>query len=101
MASRRSFVASAAASLGALIVPPTPAPRPHPAHSPAPHHNVSPAAHDLALQMRQFDPRLSDAEVATIARGIDANLNVGKDVNPRGKVLHNWDEPATIFEVRT
>ena len=59
----------------------------------------SEAASALAARMRAFDPRLTDKELDEIARGIDGNLEAGKAVNPKGKALDNWDEPATPFSV--
>ena len=49
--------------------------------------------------MREFDPSLSDKELDTIAAGIDGNLEVGPAINRKGRVLKNWDEPVTTFEV--
>ncbi len=49
--------------------------------------------------MRAFDAHLSEKNLDDIARGIDGNLDVGAAVNPKGMALHNWDEPATPFEV--
>lgn len=53
-----------------------------------------------ALEMRRFDPKLSDEAVATIARGIDANVRVGEALNPKKRRLGNGDEPVTTFAVR-
>lgn len=49
--------------------------------------------------MRVFDPALTGAQIETIAEGIEDNLKTGSRINPKGKALKNWDEPATIFEV--
>ena len=59
----------------------------------------SEAAAALAARMRAFDPKLTDKDLDGIARGIDGNLDIGKAVNPKGKALKNWDEPATPFSV--
>jgi len=52
-----------------------------------------------ARAMRRFDPKLSDAEIDTIARGIDGNATAGARLNPRKKRLSNGDEPITTFTV--
>ncbi len=49
--------------------------------------------------MRAFDPKLTDAELATIAEGIDGNLQLGRAVNPKGTTIPNSVEPATSFKV--
>jgi len=61
---------------------------------------VSDAARALALQMRGFDPNLTDGEVDAIAHGIDGNLKIGAAINRKGRVLKNWNEPVTRFEVQ-
>lgn len=94
MRTRKDFLA-AAASAGALL-----AARPAAAATPAKAGRKSgEIARLFAQQMRAFDPRLSDAQVAAIAKGIDENLRLGKAINPHGTALKNSDEPATIFEV--
>ena len=47
--------------------------------------------------MRRFDPKLSDAEVATIAAAIDDNAGAGAALNPKKHRLKNSDEPALVF----
>jgi hypothetical protein len=59
----------------------------------------SAAALAIAATMRRFDPKLSDAEIATIAEGIDEGASFGAALNPKKKRLRNWDEPVTRFEV--
>ena len=49
--------------------------------------------------MRAFDPALTDAQIDSIAQGIEDNLSAGSRINPKGKALSNSDEPVTIFEV--
>ncbi|HEY5258192.1 MAG TPA: hypothetical protein VIJ12_07395 [Candidatus Baltobacteraceae bacterium] len=107
MASRKRFVALAAASVSALIAAPAlgqttaaPAPAPSPSPSVASMSRVSDAARALALQMRGFDPNLTDGEVDAIAHGIDGNLKIGAAINRKGRVLKNWNEPVTRFEVQ-
>lgn len=49
--------------------------------------------------MRAFDPGLSDAQLETIARGIDSGSAAGQKLNQHGRVLRNGDEPVTRFHV--
>jgi len=49
--------------------------------------------------MRRFEPGLSDADVATIAHGIDDNLAAGPLLAGRSHPLHNGDAGATVFVV--
>lgn len=103
MSTRKSFL-GAAASLGAVMAaargtsaapaaPPSPTPAPAAAKPP------SEAARAFALRMRSFDAKLSEAEIDTIARGIDDAWSVGQRVNAKGKVLRNGDEPEAAFTV--
>jgi hypothetical protein len=59
----------------------------------------SAAALAVALTMRRFDPALSDAQIARIARDIDDG-RAGGALNPKKKPLLNSDEPVTLFRVR-
>lgn len=100
MASRKQFVATAAASIGAMMAQPQAAaaqsaasPQPSPSPSPSP----SPTAHELALRMRAFDPQLTDAEIESIAEGIEGNLKLGTTIDPKGRALKNSDEPVPAF----
>lgn len=67
---------------------------PHPSASPKP---PTAAARAQAEAMRAFDPKLTDAQLETIARGIDGGSAAGQKLNKRGRVLKNSDEPATRF----
>jgi hypothetical protein len=107
LTSRKRFVTAAAASVSVLLATPalgqtTAAPSPIPSPSPSvkPVSKVSESARALALQMRTFDPALTDRDIETIAAGIDGNLKVGKAINRKGRALKNWDEPVTRFEVK-
>ncbi len=71
---------------------------PAPTATPAPK-KPSDAASALAARMRAFDPKLTDAELATIADGIDGNLQIGRAINPKGTAIPNSVEPATSFKV--
>lgn len=102
MKTRKQFIA-AAVSASALMAAPArakapPAP-PSPSPSPAAPAKISEAARGLAQRMRAFDPKLSDAELTTIAAGIEDQLGIGRAVNPKGRALKNSDEPATTFKV--
>jgi hypothetical protein len=90
MTSRKEFFAATAASVGALM---TPSPQPSPTPSP------SPASREFALRMRAFDPKLTDAEIESIAAGVEANWKLGKTVNHKGDALKNSDEPIPSFSV--
>ncbi len=57
----------------------------------------SAAARATAENFRTFDAALSDAEIATIARTIDANAGATLQLNPKHKRLRNSDEPVTRF----
>jgi hypothetical protein len=109
MADRRSFlgaVSGAAASVllvktaEAQSAPATPsssaAPSASASAAPKP---PSAAARAQAEAMRAFDPKLSEAELETIARGIDGNHAAGEKLNERGRVLENGNEPVTRFAV--
>ena len=107
MTSRKTFVTAAAASVSVLLATPalgqttaisSPTSSPTPATQPV--SKVSESARSLALQMRTFDPALTDHDIEAIAAGIDGNLKVGKAINRKGRALKNWDEPVTRFEVK-
>jgi hypothetical protein len=67
-----------------------------PSASPKP---PSAGARAQAEAMRAFDPKLSEAEIETIARGIDGSYAAGQKLNKHGRVLRNGDEPITRFNV--
>jgi hypothetical protein len=69
---------------------------PGPSASPKP---PSAGARAQAEAMRAFDPKLSEAEIETIARGIDGGYGAGQKLNKHGRVLKNGDEPITRFHV--
>ncbi len=111
---RRTFLAAlgvAGASLALRVrgdraeASPAPALSPH-AERPLPVPSRSPvakqpsaAAAAVAATFRRFDPELSDADIGTIARGIDDSVKAGLTLDPKKKPLHNGDEPVTIFTV--
>jgi hypothetical protein len=114
MADRRSFLGAVSGAAVAVVLakgaqaqsaPDKPSPKP--ASSPAaaaPKPSASPkppsaAARAQAEAMRAFDPKLTDAELDTIARGIDGNDRSGQKLNKKGRVLKNGDEPVTRFAV--
>lgn len=72
------------------------------AATPASGATKAPSAEALATArtMRRFDAKLTDAQIETIARGIDGNAIAGARLNPKKKRLRNSDEPVTIFVVR-
>ncbi|GAC1658598.1 MAG: hypothetical protein NVS9B12_11130 [Vulcanimicrobiaceae bacterium] len=103
MSSRRLFLGAALAGGAGLLLSkeagaqstatPTPAPTP----SAAP---LSAIALATALDMRRYDPKLTDADIKNIATQIDANAKASKRLNPHGSRLSNSDEPVTIVRVR-
>jgi hypothetical protein len=110
LASRKAFIAGAASigvalaaakrteaqSTPAPAAPVAPPATPKPSPTPKP---PSDAARTLAERMRAFDKNLSDADITTIARNIDGNLDLGKALNAKGRRLKNWDEPSPFFRV--
>ena len=101
MKNRRSFLATVASGgVGFALAKVDPAlaqssPSPAPTGSGKP---PSPAAAASAASMRmRFDPALSDADVQTIAKAIDANGDAAKTLNPKKKRLKNGDAPAVRF----
>jgi hypothetical protein len=104
MADRRSFLGAVSGVAATLVLSEAGAsaatsPAPVPAPTAAAAKPISPAARAQAEAMRAFDPHLSDAQVETIARGIDAANAAGGKLNVRGRALHNGDEPVTSFSV--
>jgi hypothetical protein len=97
MSTRKGFLTAAASTalLAAAPAPPAPSASPSPSPSSPPPSQLSRA---FAERMRKFDPSLTDKQLETIASGIDDNLKLGDRVNPKGRVLKNWNEPDTIFE---
>jgi hypothetical protein len=103
MADRRSFLGAVSGVATTLLLTGTAGaqssapPAPAPSTTPAP---PSAASRAIAATMRRFDASLTDAEVDTIARGIDQNAS-GAALNPhRGTALRNADEPVLHFSVR-
>jgi hypothetical protein len=111
MADRRSFLGAVstvaatallAKAAPAQTAPDKPSPAPAPAAPPAPGASPKPpsaAGRAQAQAMRAFDPGLSDAQIETIARGIDGNAAAGQKLNRRGRELRNGDEPVTRFRL--
>lgn len=108
MKNRRSFlgaVASGGVSVALIgkadaqsapAAAPSASPQPNAAATQKP---ISPEAMAMALTYRRFDAALSDAEIETIARGIDRKRGAGALLNPKGALLKNADEPITRFTV--
>jgi len=103
MSSRKTFLstlgatgtsfafASSSAGANAASTPASPAPPPRT--------KISDAARAQALAMRRFDPHLDDAQLETIARGIDDAAASARALSPHAEPLHNGDEPVTRFYV--
>ena len=107
MRNRKQFIATVAASGAALALarsearatestPAASGAMPSPTASAKP---PSGAALAVAAGMRRFDPKLSDAEIAGIAKDIDENAQLGVALNPKKKRLRNSEGPVTIFTV--
>lgn len=95
MGDRRGFLAALGAT-GTLLV------RPHAADAAVPEAPLALRADDdaaraAAASMRRFDPRLTDADVAKIAKAIEASRKEARALNPHASPLRNGDEPATTF----
>lgn len=74
----------------------SPAPTVVPATA-ASHPTPSAASRAMAEAMRRFDPALDDAQVSTIAAGIDGATKEGATLRGKHNPLHNGDEPVTTF----
>jgi len=103
MANRRHFL-EAVATTGAAVVLSANARAASPAATPSPAPVATPPPSDkamlLARGMRAYNPKLSDADVLSIAQDIDDNFKSGKRLNPKAKrLLKNSDEPVTILRV--
>jgi hypothetical protein len=103
MKNRRAFLASVASGgLGLVLVKADPAvaqsatPFPSPSASSKP---ASASAVATALSMRRFDAALTDDDVQTIAKAIDANNDGARALNPKKKRLKNGDAPIVRFAV--
>ena len=97
MSTRKAFLAATASGALLAAAPPSAQPSGSPSPSPKPS-KISGAARELAKSMRRFDPQLSDKDLETIAQNIDGNLKLGDAIDPKGRALKNWDEPAATFE---
>ncbi len=70
-----------------------------PSASPSPSKKISDTARAQALEMRRFDSHLDDAQIETIARGIDDAAASARTLSPHAAPLANGDEPVTHFYV--
>jgi len=87
--SRKRFLAAAGAAGVSALAPAAAAS----AHAP------SATATAFAKRMRTFDPHLTDAQIAQIARGIDQSLAAGKALRPKQLDLSAGDPPSPQFKV--
>jgi len=62
-------------------------------------HEPSATAVAFAKQMRTFDPHLTEAQIAQIARGIDQSLASGRALRPKQLDLSAGDAPSPQFKV--
>lgn len=70
-----------------------------PGEAAVPKRGTSDALGSAETMRAQFDPGLSDAQLQTIAKAIDANNDAAKALNPKKKPLRNGDAPAVRFAV--
>jgi len=56
-------------------------------------------AHSPSKSEPRGDAALSDADIETIARGVDNKRGAGSRLNPKGALLKNADEPIPRFTV--
>jgi phage tail sheath gpL-like len=105
MKNRRSFIATVASgSVGLALATSDPAAaQSAPAPVPVASSSDKPASFGsaaLAATMRaRFDSALTDADLQTIAKAIDANNDTAKLLNPKKKRLKNGDAPIVRFTV--
>jgi hypothetical protein len=78
------------------VVAQSASPSPAPSASAKP---ASPAAVAAAVVMRRFDAALTDDDVQTIAKAIDANADAARVLNPKHRRLKNGDAPIVRFAV--
>jgi hypothetical protein len=101
MKNRRSFlttVASGSVGLSLAAMDPAAA-QSTPAPSPSPK-SASFGSAAIAATMRvRFDSGLTDDDLQTIAKAIDANNDAAKLLNPKKKRLKNSDAPVVRFAV--
>jgi len=102
MKNRRSFLAGVASGgIGLAVVSAEPA-LAQTTPSPAPSGSAKPAsavAVATAVSMKRFDPALTDEDVQSIAKAIDANNDAARVLNPKKKRLANGAAPAVHFRV--
>ena len=104
MKNRRSFlaaVASGGVGLSLARLDPAAAQSASPAPTPSPKEKPATAgAMAIAATMRaRFDSKLTDDDVRTIAKAIDANDDAAQALNPKKKRLKNGDAPVVRFAV--
>jgi len=101
MKNRRSFLAGVASGgIGLAVVSEQAVAQTTP--SPAPSGSAKPAsavAAATALSMKRFDSALTDEDVQTIAKAIDANNDAARVLDPKKKRLPNGAAPAVHFKV--
>ena len=103
MKNRRSFLAGVASGgIGIAFAASEPGSAQTATPSPAPSGSGTPptaTAVAAALAMRGFDSSLSDADLQTIAKAIDANADAARALNPKNRRLKNGDAPIVRFAV--
>ncbi len=99
MTKRRAFLSTVGVTGAALALSAAArgadTPSPTPSESPKP----SGPALAAALAMRRFDPKLSDDQIAIIAKNIDDNAKASAALDSPKHRLQNGEGPVTIFAV--
>jgi hypothetical protein len=100
MKNRRSFLATVASGgVGLALAKADPAAAQSTAAPSPPGKRASAGAAAIAATMRRFDAALSDDDLQTIAKAIDANNDAAKSLDPKKKRLKNADAPVVRFAV--
>jgi hypothetical protein len=99
MAKRSTFLSAVGVTGAALAL--SAAARAADTPSPVPSESPKPSAPALAtaLAMRRFDPKLTDDQIATIAKNIDDNAKASAALDPPKHRLQNGEGPVTIFSL--
>jgi|GEM_PF-1484692 len=101
MKTRKTFLAALGAAGASLAVAARADAEATPSPAPSATASAPPSASALALAetMRRFDRKLTSADIAAIARGIDDNAKAAAAPAARKPALKNSDEPVATFAV--
>lgn len=96
MKNRRGFLTALTAASGAVVAFPVAA-KARAQAAPSAHHSPTAASLAIAATFRRFDPKLSETELATIARNIDESRSSATSLNPKATPLRNSDDLVVRF----